>query len=311
MLIATGSEYPRLDFHRGAKREKGEYYGPYPSTHAVRESLQLLQKLFQLRQCRDSFFAHRTRPCLQYQIKRCSAPCVGTISREDYQKDVELAKLFLSGKSNVIMGELTQRMQLAANHKHYEKAAQYRDQIANLRRLQISQHVTGKTGDVDVIAICVERGYACISVLSIRHGNVLGSKQFYPNNVQDDAAPVILEAFLSQYYLDPLREKQLPTLIITNETIEDSDCLREVLTQKAGKSVQITTRVRGEKSHWQTLAITNAKQGLTHILSDKTHFYQRFTLLSDVLKVESMIQRIECFDISHHYRSVRQWYHRS
>ncbi|MCD6055661.1 MAG: excinuclease subunit [Gammaproteobacteria bacterium] len=299
LLISTENEYPRLDFHRGAKREKGLYFGPYPSTQAVRESLQLLQKLFRLRQCQDSFFRNRQRPCLQHQINRCSAPCVNYITPEDYQQDVRLAELFLSGKSHVIIDRLIQRMEAASYAKAYEQAGRYRDQIANLKILQESQHISGKTGNVDIVALVFEQGYACVELLSIRSGNVLGSKPFYPKIPEGETHSAILSAFLSQYYLNIEKTHVLPDEIILNESIDDADWIQEVLSQSQHKTIRIKSTVRGERARWRELAITNAKQALNAFLADKTSFYERMESLSDVLGLAALPERIECFDISH------------
>ena len=299
LLIDTTDDYPRLDFYRGAKREKGLYFGPYPSAQAVRKSLQLLQKLFRLRQCRDSFFRNRTRPCLQYQINRCSAPCCGYISVKDYNDDVELARLFLSGKNEQTIALLTQRMDAASQKKAYEEAGQYRDQIANLRSLQESQHVMGQSGDADVVVALSEHGHVCVELLSIRHGNVLGSQSFYPKVPDGEAIYTVLAAFLSQYYLNAAQEQSLPDEIIINEAIEEADSLAAVLSQLQHKMIRVTANVRAERARWRALALTNAKHALANVLADKNHFQQRLQALTDVLQLAQVPERMECFDISH------------
>ncbi len=299
LFIGTHADYPRLDFHRGAQRESGRYFGPYPSTHAVRESLQLLQKLFRLRQCRDSFFNNRQRPCLQYQINRCSAPCVGYISVDDYRQDVRLAELFLSGKSQAVIEMLITRMQTAAAAKAYEQAAQYRDQIANLRRLQDSQHVAGKTGDADVIALMMQHDSACIAVVTVRNGSVLGSNCFYPTVPAGETAVSVLTAFLAQYYLNKQQARQLPSNIIINQPIDDAAYLTTALTELGNKKVHLAWRVRGERAHWLALAITNANQAVARFSADKHTIAQQLIQLTESLSLTAPPQRIECFDISH------------
>ena len=236
---------------------------------------------------------------MQYQIKRCSAPCCGYISVEDYAGDVELARLFLSGKNAQTIDLLTQRMDAASQKKAYEEAAQYRDQIANLRSLQESQHVMGQAGDVDVVVALSEHGHVCVELLSIRHGSVLGSQSFYPKVPDGETTQTILSAFLSQYYLHAAQEQSLPDEIIINEAIEETDCLSAVLSQLQHKTIRVTANVRAERARWRALALTNAKHALANILADKNHFQQRLQALTDVLQLAQVPDRIECFDISH------------
>lgn len=206
IYLSGGEDYPRLAFHRGAKNLPGRYFGPYPSTYAVRESLSLMQKLFKVRQCEDSYFRNRTRPCLQYQIGRCSAPCVGLISVEDYRSDVRHAEMFLEGRSNAVIDELAEAMEQASKALQFERAAKLRDQVAALRQLQAQHHVQGASADMDVIACRIEAGMACVSVLFFRNGISLGTRDFFPRLPLDAEPADVLAQFIAQYYLDrPVR----------------------------------------------------------------------------------------------------------
>lgn len=295
IYVSTEQDYPRLVYHRGAKRGKGRYFGPYPSSHAVRESLNLLQKLFQVRQCEDSFFNNRTRPCLQYQIKRCSAPCVQAISREDYQRDVENTLLFLQGKDRQVIDELVGRMERAAEQLEFEQAAHYRDQIANMRRVQEHQYVSGQGGDLDVIACEMQGGSACIQVFYIRAGRNLGNKTFFPRLPAGADSLETLSAFLPQYYL----ERDIPHEIIVNMEPDNVELLEEVLAAKSGHKVTIAHRVRADRARWLKMAVSNAQHALQTRLSSRAGMLQRFEALQEALSLDELPQRLECFDISH------------
>jgi excinuclease ABC subunit C len=292
-------DFPRLGFHRGAKKSTGEYFGPYPSAGAVRESLNLLQKVFHVRQCEDTFFNNRSRPCLQYQIKRCTAPCTGYISKEDYREDLRHAVMFLQGKSTLIIEELVRDMEQASDNLEYEKAAQYRDQIASLQRVQEKQYISSEHGDIDVIACAEKEGTGCVQVFFIRDGRNLGNKFYFPKQTRNANATDILNAFIPQYYLGQNSNRLIPPEIIINQQLPDQDVLQSVLTERAGRNVAIASRVRGDRARWVNMAETNAKTALTNQLATKASLLQRFEALQDTLELDTMPQRLECFDISH------------
>ena len=291
--------FPRLSFYRGAKTRKGEYFGPYPSAGAVRESLNLLQKVFRIRQCEDHFFKNRSRPCLQYQIRRCTAPCVGYIDEQHYAQDMRHAVMFLQGKSTQVIEELVEKMEKSAQILDYEKAAFYRDQIANLKRVQERQYITSEHGDIDVIAAVQKKGIACIQVFYIRDGRNLGNKTFFPKHIQDDDAASVLDAFVPQYYLSRNGNRTIPPEIITNFELSDSALLEDVLSQQAGKKITLSFRVRGDRARWVKMAETNALGAILNQVSTKANLLQRFEALQDALELDNLPQRMECFDISH------------
>ncbi len=299
IYLSAHKDYPRIDFHRGAKRQKGRYFGPYPSAGAVRESLNLLQKLFRIRSCSDSFFRHRTRPCLQYQIKRCSAPCVKHITPQGYQADVRDALLFLEGKSKDLIDELAARMDKASASLDYETAAFFRDQIASLHHIQEKQYVSGEGGNVDVLAAVLAHGTVCVEVIFIRDGRVLGNKTFFPKVPSDIVLEDILPAFIPQYYLNTIHKSHVPERIIVNMAIADVTWLQESLSEACDKRMTISQRVRGERARWLELAQANAEQALQRQLADKASIYRRLQALQDALGLDDLPARLECFDISH------------
>ncbi|HHM06227.1 MAG TPA: excinuclease ABC subunit UvrC [Gammaproteobacteria bacterium] len=295
IYLSGDSDYPRLGFHRGARRAAGRYFGPYPSAGAVRQSLQLMQKLFPVRQCEDSFFRNRSRPCLQYQIKRCTAPCVGLVGKARYQEDVRLAVMFLEGKSGRLIDELVLRMEQAAVRLEYEEAARIRDQIASLRRVQEKQYVSGDGGDVDVIAAVARNGASVVEVLYIRGGRVLGNKTFYPRHTGEADSADVLEAFIPQYYVG----RDLPGEVWVNRALNDRALLEQALSVQAGRKLAIGNRPRGGRIRWLQMAETNARHALEQLLAGRSNMLQRFEALQDALKLDSKPERLECFDISH------------
>ncbi len=297
VLLGDG-DFPRLGIHRGAKKAKGRYFGPYPSAGAIRESLNLLQKTFQVRQCEDSYYKNRTRPCLQYQIKRCKAPCVGLVEPAEYAEDVRLSVLFLEGRSNQLSDELNRGMEQAAMTLDFERAAELRDQIALLRRVQDQQSMEGGSGDVDIIAAVVNPGGACVHLLSVRGGRVLGSKNFYPQVAIEEEGGDVLMAFLAQYYLGSL-ERDVPSELIVNVQHDDLPTLASAIASQRGRQPEISVRVRGTRAKWQQLALTNAEQALGARLANRQHLAARFEALADALDFAEPLQRLECFDISH------------
>ena len=295
IYLSSDQQYPRLAFHRGAKRGKGSYFGPYPGAGAVRESLQLLQKLFRVRQCEDSFFSNRSRPCLQYQIKRCTAPCVGYISPEDYAEDVKNTVMFLEGGDRAVIDGLVARMERASAALEYEKAAEYRDQIATLRRVQERQYVSNERGDLDILACATDGGNACVQVFFIRKGRNLGNAVFYPSVPGESGEDEILSAFITQYYLG----RSIPSELLLSHKPEDEDLIREVLSEQAGHRVRLTTAVRNERARWLKLALGNAEQALAAYLNTRKGYLGRLHELKRALELEELPERMECFDISH------------
>lgn len=299
IYLSTDQQFPRLSFHRGARKGKGRYFGPYPGAGAVRESLNLIQKLFQVRQCEDSFFRNRSRPCLQYQIKRCTAPCVGLVNKNEYAEDIQHAVMFLEGKSSHMIDEFVKKMEEAAQALEYEKAARYRDQIATLRRVQEKQYVSRETGDIDIVCCTMQANLACVVVLFIRGGSHLGHKSFYPKQTQTSSASEVLSAFLSQFYLAQRRRDDIPPLILVNHPVVEKDLLQQVFSEQCQHKVEILNNVRGERARWIEMAETNATMALSTHIASKANLLQRFEQLQDALNLETTPQRMECFDISH------------
>ncbi len=295
IYLSADEDYPRLAFHRGARTGKGRYFGPFPSAWAVRETLNLMQKLFKVRQCEDSYFRNRSRPCLLYQIGRCSAPCVGLISVEDYQRDVRHAEMFLEGKSPEVIEDLTRDMEEASKALDFERAARLRDQIAALRKLLAQNHVQGASADMDVIACRVESGLACVSVLFFRQGVSLGSRDFFPRLPLDADAADVLQQFVAQYYL----ERPVPRELVLDPAVSDRETLGEALSSHAGHAVDIKCRVRGDRARFRDLAARNAGAALTSRLASRQTLGARFDDLKKLLGLEEPPRRIECFDISH------------
>lgn len=296
-IFLSDGDSPRIAYHRGAKKEKGTYYGPYPNASSVKESLSLLQRVFQVRQCDDSYFANRTRPCLQYQIKRCTAPCVGLVSKEEYAQQVEHTRLFLEGKNDQLLTTLADQMEKASHSLDFEKAAQYRDQIKHLQRIVESQYIEAGHAEADVIAASCQVGLACVHVLFIRGGRILGSKSFYPKLPLESNEADVLQAFVAQFYLSAGHE--VPSKIMLNTDIEETTMLTEALTEKAKKQVQISTSTRGNSLRWLSLATSTAEQNLQSRVLSKASMLKRFTALQQALQLEVLPERIECFDISH------------
>ena len=298
LYLSTGDEFPRFSLQRGNKRFKGRYFGPYPSAGAIRETLNLLQKAFKVRQCENSYFKNRTRACLQYQIKRCKGPCVNLVTPEDYQADIRRSTLFLEGRNQELTQELTADMERASEQLDFEKAAELRDQIALIRRVQDQQSMEGGTGDIDIIATIINPGGACVSLITVRQGRVLGSKNFFPQvSIEEDTATV-LYAFISQYYLgNP--DRDFPKELIVNTLHDDFPLLIGAIAQKTTHELIISQRVRGTRAKWQQLAITNATQALTARLTNSLHMAARFEALAASLELPKIPERLECFDISH------------
>lgn len=297
--LTAHSDFARLDFHRGAKSKKGRYFGPYPSAGAVRETLTLLQKLFKLRQCSDSFFKNRTRPCLQYQIKRCTAPCVKYITPEDYQTNVHYAVLFLEGKNKVIIEQLIAKMDEASSNLAYEAAAKYRDLIKTLSKMSETQVVTREQGNVDVIAIAQDMGTVCVQIIFIRRGRVIGNRAYFPNVPHSATVEDVLTQFIPQFYLNRLRGDDLPQRILINLDLPDADWIENALCEQFDKKIAINSKVRGQNRQWLQMADTNAQHALASHNTQKKGYYVRLEALQKALHLANLPQRIECFDISH------------
>lgn len=299
-LLITDHRHPKLGLHRGGKKVKGEYFGPYPTVGAVWESLRLMQKLFPLRQCEDSYYRARSRPCLQYQLKRCSAPCVDKISESDYREQVQLAKLFLRGKSSQVLESLVSQMEFASSELAFEKAAKFRDQITTLRKVQQQQFVSGIASDMDVIGIYCHKSQACVHVLFIRDQKVLGSKSYFPIVPANTNENEIAEAFICQHYLgsDINTAKISKELVIKQEITAKAEVI-ELLKKQADHDVKISTKVRVERAQYLKLAETNAQIALQTKNSHKESMQARFRELNEVFELPQGINRIECFDISH------------
>jgi len=280
-LMVTGHEYPRLGFHRGAKDKKHRYFGPFPHAYAVRESIQLLQRVFRLRTCEDTVFENRSRPCLLHQIHRCTAPCTGKIAPQPYGEDVANAVLFLEGREDDVIRSLTEKMQRASDEKHYEQAAIYRDQIRALARVQVRQYVESHRGvEADVVACVIEGGIACVNLVMIRRGRHVGDRSFFPANAEGAAPAEVVAAFLEQHYL----EQPLPGLVIASEPVEGFDAV---------------TPSHGERRVWLDMATKNAQLAIAQRVRDRATQETRLLALREVLGLPEGANRIECFDISH------------
>ncbi|MCB1622058.1 MAG: excinuclease ABC subunit UvrC [Thiothrix sp.] len=294
--VSSQQDYPRIAFYRGSRRGPGQYFGPYPSVGAVRQALHLMKKLFRVRQCEDSYFANRSRPCLEYQIRRCSAPCVGLISREDYRRSVRHALQFLQGQTQAVIDELVNSMEAAAARLAFEKAAEYRDLIESLRQISQQQYVSGGNGNVDVVALHPGSGLASVQVFTIRNGNNLGNRNHFPE-LPDADLPTgeVMAGFLAQYYLN----HEVPGEILVSELPDEQDVLEEMLALKQQRKVVIRKPVRGERSQWVALALKNAQQALNMRLLSRSGMQERLQALQTALALDGPPLRMECFDISH------------
>ena len=298
IYLTSEDEYPRLAFHRGARRKSGRYFGPFPSANAVRSTLVTLQKVMRVRQCEDSFFRNRSRPCLQYQMRRCSGPCCGLVSKENYARDLTDAVLFLEGKSDDLINTYANRMETASGQLDFEEAAKYRDQITRLRRIQEQQYVVGSKGNIDVMAAVVAPGGAAVQMLFIRDGRLLDNKTFFPNTRLQIEPVEVLEAFVGQYYLNRGMQ-DIPGEVVVSERLENRSILERGLGEVLGRKVQISDRVRSHRAQWLNLARTNAEQALHSHLASQHNMQQRFEALQDSLGMDQLPERLECFDISH------------
>ena len=296
IYVSTNHHFPRLQFHRGPRKGKGRYFGPYPSTSAVRQTLNELQKLFLVRQCQDSYFSNRTRPCLQYQIKRCTAPCVDLVSKEQYAKDVDAAIDFLEGKNQSVIDTFVERMDQASAAQQYEQAARFRDQISRLKEIEAKQLVSRSARkDLDILGFASNGAMHCVTVLFIRNGAVIGSRDHFPRLAGEADRQKILNGFVAQYYLG----RDAPTEIILDCDIDDRSLLEAELSDRMGRKITIKSRVRGDRLRWRQMARTNAEQGLNLRVASNATIRRQFAALADVLQLEEPPERLECFDVSH------------
>ena len=296
-IYLSDDDFPKMNIYRGAKRGAGKFFGPYPSASAVRESLHLLQKVFRIRDCENSYFRNRSRPCLQYQIERCSGPCANLVSRQEYDQQVKNAILFLRGRSRELMNNLADNMEEASNSKQYEEAAKYRDQIKHLQQVQASQEIEGVRGDLDIIAVSVSSGKACVQMLFVRNGRVIGSRTFFPPLKLDADKGKVIEAFLPQFYISGANS--IPSEIILNASVDNVELLSEVLSKEAGRLVKLKSRVRDARAKWLQLAQQTSTSNLNTHIATRQSIKARMLRLDELLNLDGSLQRIECFDISH------------
>lgn len=298
-IFLSADAHPRLASHRGAKHAKGEYFGPFPNGYAVRETLSLLQKIFPVRQCENSVYRNRSRPCLQYQIGRCLGPCVtGLVSEEEYAQQIEYVRLFLSGKDDQVLNQLVARMESASISLKFEEAARLRDQIQAVRRVTERQFVSNNGDDLDVIGVAFDSGMACLHVLFIRQGKVLGSRSYFPKVPNGTELAEVVQTFVGQFYLQGSQARTLPTDILLDFTLPEKDLLSDSLTGLAGRKVSIQSKPRGDRARYLKLARTNASTALVSKLSQQSTIHQRLKALAEILDLPE-ITRMECFDISH------------
>jgi excinuclease ABC subunit C len=294
-LVLTGHRYPRLGFYRGSLDKVNRYFGPFSSASGVRESIQLMQKVFGLRTCEDTVFGNRSRPCLLYQIKRCSGPCVGLISQKDYAEDVNGAALFLLGREDEALNRLEARMNAAAQRQDYEHAALLRDQIRALSKVRETQFVSSsKDVDADIVAVSSASGLLCVNLVMVRGGMHRGDKSFFPQNAREQDEEAALEAFLAQHYLS----REVPPSIVVNRPV-DTQALELLLSEQAGRKVQIAVRTSGERKIWAQMAEKNAELAIAQRISMQATQEARLTALQEAIELSEPVQRIECFDISH------------
>ncbi|ARJ44116.1 excinuclease ABC subunit C [Pantoea alhagi] len=298
-IFLSGDPHPRLAIHRGAKHAKGEYFGPFPNGYAVRETLALLQKIFPVRQCENSVYRNRTRPCLQYQIGRCLGPCVaGLVSEEEYAQQTEYVRLFLAGKDDQVLNMLVSRMEQASQALRFEEAARLRDQIQAVRRVTEKQFVSNQGDDLDVIGVSYDAGMACLHVLFIRQGKVLGSRSYFPKIPGGTELAEVVQTFVGQFYLQGSESRTLPGEILLDFNLPERELLADSLSELAGRRIHIQSKPRGDRARYLKLARTNAATALVTKLTQQSTIHQRLAALAGVLKLPR-INRMECFDISH------------
>jgi len=300
-LLITGHEWPRIAYYRGATNKRGQYFGPFPNAWAVRETIQILQKVFRLRTCEDTVFANRSRPCLLHQIGRCSAPCVGAIEAQEYERDVQRAVRFLNGEAKDVMGEIEARMQQAAGELRFEEAAALRDQMGSLARVLHQQTMENTSGeDTDIIAVAVAGGKVCVNLAMVRGGRHLGDKPFFPTHAEGEAAARVLEAFVAQHYTD----NAMPPVLVCSHALPDPDLINLLIEQAGGRPSRLLTRPQGARRSWLEQAGKNAEMALARALTESGARAGRTLALAEALDLDTDeaaldALRIECFDISH------------
>lgn len=298
-IFLSGDPHPRLAIHRGAKHAKGEYFGPFPNGYAVRETLALLQKIFPVRQCENSVYRNRSRPCLQYQIGRCLGPCVaGLVSEEEYAQQTEYVRLFLAGKDDQVLNMLVSRMEQASQALRFEEAARLRDQIQAVRRVTEKQFVSNQGDDLDVIGVAYDAGMACLHVLFIRQGKVLGSRSYFPKIPGGTELAEVVQTFVGQFYLQGSESRTLPGEILLDFNLPERELLADSLSELAGRRIHIQSKPRGDRARYLKLARTNAATALVTKLTQQSTIHQRLAALAEALNLPH-IKRMECFDISH------------
>ncbi|UQY45625.1 excinuclease ABC subunit UvrC [Erwinia sp. PK3-005] len=298
-IFLSGDPHPRLAIHRGAKHAKGEYFGPFPNGYAVRETLALLQKIFPVRQCENSVYRNRSRPCLQYQIGRCLGPCVaGLVSEEEYAQQTEYVRLFLAGKDDQVLNMLVSRMEQASQTLRFEEAARLRDQIQAVRRVTEKQFVSNQGDDLDVIGVAYDAGMACLHVLFIRQGKVLGSRSYFPKIPGGTELAEVVQTFVGQFYLQGSESRTLPGEILLDFNLPERELLADSLSELAGRRIHIQSKPRGDRARYLKLARTNAATALVTKLTQQSTIHQRLAALAEALNLPH-IKRMECFDISH------------
>jgi len=299
IYVSSQDAYPQIVVHRGAKRKKGKYLGPFPSAGAVRDSLQFIHKLFKIRQCDDSYFKNRSRPCLQYQIKRCTAPCVNYISEKKYQADINHALMFLEGKSNQLIEDLVAQMEMASEKLDFEKAAVVRDQIRMLQKVVEKQYISGDDRDVDIVACYCNGAQACVQVFFIREGRNLGNRSYFPKLPEALSETAVLENFISQYYLQQQGAQQQTREIILSHPLDEMDIMQTAISERVGHKIRLTHQVRSERARWVSMALSNAQSALKARMNSRTGTLKRFEALQNILQLDELPTRLECFDISH------------
>ena len=295
IYVDTHHNYPRLSFYRGKRKKDGKFFGPYSNVYSVRDALNTLQKLFKVRQCSDSFFKNRVRPCLQYKIERCSAPCVGLIKKDEYIADINMSMKFLDGKNTEIIDLLIKKMEHASDSQNFESAANFRDQIESLRHTCEQSVVSGEKGDVDIISVFIISETACIQVFNIRNGVSFGNETFFPDIDESINESSLLSIFIGQYYLS----RQIPKEIIMNKITKDKKILEYILSKKKTSKVVITNSVRGIRQRWVELAEKNTMDSINTKILSKRNMFNRFHSLQDLLGLSDIPKKLECFDVSH------------
>ena len=295
IFVSMNDDFPRISLHRGSRRAVGKYLGPFPNAGVVRESINFIQKLFRIRQCEDSYFKNRSRPCLQYQIRRCTAPCVGYITPQDYRQDIDRALLFLEGKSSELIAQMVTQMEQASADLNYEKAAEIRDRIRTLQKVSEKQYISGDSRDIDVVVCYSKQAQACVQVNFIRDGRHLGSRSYFPQLPEALEEAEVLAAFITQFYL----AHEIPSEIILSHALNEQALIEETLGEQAQRKVRLTSQVRGDRDRWLQLARRNVEATLNNRLASRASSLKRFEALRDALQLDETPSRIECFDISH------------